>query len=46
MLDVEERIILKRILKKSDGMAYAKLIGLRIGEMAGCCEHGNEFCLP
>jgi hypothetical protein len=40
-LDVDEKIILKWIFKKSKG-AWNGLIWLRLGEVAGPCECGND----
>jgi hypothetical protein len=39
---VDGRIILKWIFKTWDGWACAGLSWLRIGQVAGCCECGNE----
>jgi hypothetical protein len=36
------RIILKRISKKQDGMAWTAFIWLRTGTNGGSCESGNE----
>jgi hypothetical protein len=40
--DVDGRIILKWIFKKWDGGAWTGLSWLRIGQVAGSCECGNE----
>jgi hypothetical protein len=37
------RIILKWILKMWVGKAWSELLWLRIGQMAGACECGNEL---
>jgi hypothetical protein len=41
-LVVDGRIILKWMLKKWDGEAWTGLLWLRIGQVAGACECGNE----
>jgi hypothetical protein len=41
-LSIEQRIILVWILKKWDEMAWISLICLRVGEVAGHCEHDKE----
>jgi len=42
VLGVDERIILKWILRKFLAMARAGLIWLGLGEVSVCCEQGNE----
>jgi hypothetical protein len=39
---IDGRIILKLIVKKWDEKAWIGLIWLRVGQVAGCCECGNE----
>jgi hypothetical protein len=43
-ISIDGMIILKLILKKEGGRVWTGLIWLRIrtGEVAGCCEHGDE----
>ena len=41
-LDLDVKIILKCIFNKWDGETYTGLSWLRIGQMAGYCECGNE----
>jgi hypothetical protein len=45
-LEVEERVILKLILKQKDGARWSGLIWLRMWQVTGACEHGNDFLLP
>jgi hypothetical protein len=40
--DVDGRIILKRVFKKSDEGHGTELIWLRTGHVVGCCKCGNE----
>jgi hypothetical protein len=39
---VDGKVILKWIFKKSDGDMGLDLSGLGYGEVAGCCDCGNE----
>jgi hypothetical protein len=39
---IDGRIILRWIFRKWDVGAWTGWIWLRIGQMAGCCECGNE----
>jgi len=39
---VDGRIILKWIFMKLGGVVWTGLIWLRVGQLAGCCECGNE----
>jgi hypothetical protein len=42
ILGVDERVILKWILRKLLVMARAGLIWVGLGQVAGCCEQDNE----
>jgi hypothetical protein len=41
-LGLDERIILKWILKKYDGIVWTGFIWLGIGQVVAWCEHGNK----
>jgi hypothetical protein len=41
-MDIDERIILKVILKKLGGGVWTRLIWIRIETVAGIFEQGNE----
>jgi hypothetical protein len=41
-LKVDGIIILKYILRKQGAKVWIGLIWLRIRQMVGCCQHGNE----
>jgi hypothetical protein len=45
-LGVDGRMILKYILKKCFERAWTGLIWLKVGQVACCCEHGNEHLVP